>query len=75
VGLNGSIKFTGYPYVFIVFLLWLFVGYSCARKRTKSGFSYIYVSQQQENIAPLEEETEISLDLSVDTGLVHFLDN
>jgi len=58
-----------------VFLLWLFVGYSCARKHTKSGFSYIYVSQQQENIAPLEEETEISLHLSVDTGLVHFLDN
>ena len=28
------------------------VGYSCTKKCTKSGFSYLYVSQQQENIAP-----------------------
>jgi len=52
---SGNVKFSGGKLLFIVCLLWHFVGYSYTRKYTKSGFSYLYASPLQENIAPEEK--------------------
>ena len=52
-------RVAGSTLLFVVCLLWLPVaGYSYTTKYTKSGFSYIYVSQQQENVAPKEQQED-----------------
>jgi len=55
-----------------VCLFWLFEDYSYTTKQTKSGFSYVYVSRQQENIAP-EEKPATGLHLCIVRGLIHAL--